>query len=158
MVAREPVNPHAAWTEEGLEVWQIWLTTTSGKLASRLSEEMGDESKTACTILLQGTTAVDGMHSGADTTASGAAIQEWLLQAGEAEFALSVSAQVTFPGDDAVAVGVEESGLEKASPQPLETLPLSTAERVSGAARRSTDGAACRRPIARRSSTSFTRG
>jgi flagellar motor switch protein FliN/FliY len=126
MVAREPVNPHAAWTEEGLEVWQIWLTTTSGKLASRLSEEMGDESKTACTILLQGTTAVDGMHSGADTTASGAAIQEWLLQAGEAEFALSVSAQVTFPGDDAVAVGVEESGLEKASPQPLETLPLST--------------------------------
>jgi len=125
MVAGEPVDPHAAWTEEGLEAWQIWLTAASGKLATRLSEEIGDVSKNACTILLQDTTAVDGMHSasGADTTASGAAIQEWLLQAAEAEFALSVSAQVMFPGDDVPDVGVDEPELETTSPEPVETVP-----------------------------------
>jgi len=125
MVAGEPVDPHAAWTEEGLEAWQIWLTAASGKLATRLSEEIGDVSKNACTILLQDTAAVDGMHSasGADTTASGAAIQEWLLQAAEAEFALSVSAQVMFPGDDVPEVGVDEPEPEKSTPEPVETVP-----------------------------------
>ena len=119
MVAGEPVDPKAAWTEEGLEVWQIWLTAAGGKLATRLSQEIGDDSKNACTILLQGTTAVDGMDSasGADTTASGAAIQEWILQAAETEFALSVSAQVMFPDDDAAALAVAKPELENASPE-----------------------------------------
>lgn len=110
MVAGAQVNPQAAWTEEGLEVWQIWLTAASGKLATRLSEQIGDDSKNACTILLQGTTAVQGMQSasGADTTASGAAIQECLLQAAETELALSVSAQVLFPGEETPAVAVDE--------------------------------------------------
>lgn len=122
MVAGEPVNPQATWTEEGLEVWQIWLSATSGKLATRLAKEIGDNSKNACTILLQGTTAVDGMNSalGADTAASGAAIQEWVLQAAETEFALSVSAQVIFPGDDAAAPEVGQFEPEKASPEPVE--------------------------------------
>jgi flagellar motor switch protein FliN len=122
MVAGEPVDPKAAWTEEGLEVWQIWLTAASGKLATRLSEEIGDPTRSTCTILLQGTTAVDGMDSasGADTTASGAAIQEWLLQAAEAEFTLSISAQVMFPGDDTTALEVDLSEPEKASPEPVE--------------------------------------
>lgn len=132
MVAGEAVNPQAAWTEEGLEVWQIWLTAASGKLAARLAEEIGDDSKNACTIVLKGTTAVDGMDSaaGADTAASGAAIQEWILQAAETEFALSVSAQVMFPGDDAAALEAAQSELEiaspeseKASPEPVETVP-----------------------------------
>jgi flagellar motor switch protein FliN/FliY len=121
MVAGETINPQAAWTEEGLEVWQIWLTATIGKLATRLSEEIGDSSKTSCTILLQGTTAVDGMDPAAvaDTTASGGAIQEWLLQAAEAEFALSVSAQVMFPDDEA-AVALQSTQSENTSPEPLE--------------------------------------
>jgi flagellar motor switch protein FliN len=123
MVAGEAVDPNAPWTEEGLEVWQIWLTAASGKLATRLSEEIGDDSKNVCTILLQGTTAVDGMYSasGADTAASGAAIQEWLLQAGAAEFKLSVSAQLLFPGDDVPAVNMEPLPLAKPSIEPVET-------------------------------------
>ena len=118
MVAGEAVNPQAAWTEEGLEVWQIWLTAASGKLAARLAEEIGDDSKNACTIVLKGTTAVDGMDSaaGADTAASGAAIQEWILQAAETEFALSVSAQVMFPGDDPPQVATELAVSDPASP------------------------------------------
>ena len=129
MVAGEPVDPKAAWTEEGLEVWQIWLTAASGKLALRLSEEIGDDAKNACTILLQGTTAVDGMDSsgGADTAASGAAIQELMLQAGEAEFALSVSAQVMFPGDDVAAASVEQPGMEKTTQEPVEAVPQADA-------------------------------
>lgn len=125
MVAGEPADPQAAWTEEGLEVWQIWLTATSGKLATRLSEEMEDASKNACTIRLQDTAAVDGMHSasGADTTASGAAIQECQLQVGEVEFALSVSAHVMFPGDDVAAVGMDEPEPEMVSPEPGEMEP-----------------------------------
>ena len=71
MVAGEPVDPQAAWTEEGLDVWQIWLTAASGKLATRLSEEGEDDSNSACTILLQGTTAVDGMDSGCRRRYSG---------------------------------------------------------------------------------------
>ncbi len=83
MAAGETIDPQAAWTEQGLEAWQIWLTATIQKLATRLSGEIGDSSKNACTIVLQGTTAVDAMDraAGADTAASGAAIQEWLLQA-----------------------------------------------------------------------------
>ncbi|HTU49453.1 MAG TPA: FliM/FliN family flagellar motor switch protein [Acidobacteriaceae bacterium] len=138
MVAGEPVDPRAAWTEEGLEVWLVWLTAASGKLATQLSVEIGDVSKSACTILLQGTTAVDGMDSasGADTTASGAAIQEWILQAAETEFALSVSAQVMFPDDDAAAADADQPVPEsasralenavpesdKVSPEPIQTI------------------------------------
>ena len=127
MAAGEAVDPHAAWTEEGLEAWQIWLTAASGKLAIRLSEDIGDGSKTACTILLQGTTAVDGMDSaaGTDTAASGAAIEEWMLQAAGTEFALSVSAQVMFPDDDAAAAGVDEPELEKTSSELVETFAAS---------------------------------
>ena len=133
MVAGEPVDPKAAWTEEGLEVWQIWLTAASGKLALRLSEEIGDDAKNACTILLQGTTAVDGMDSsgGADTAASGAAIQELMLQAGEAEFALSVSAQVMFPGDDVAAASVDQPGMEKTTQEPVEAVPQANASSES---------------------------
>lgn len=125
MVAGEQVDPKAAWTEEGLEVWQIWLTAAGGKLATRLSDEIGDESKTACTILLRGTTAIDGMDSsgGADTAASGAAIQELLLQAGEAEFALSLSAQIIFPGVDEPVPIADQPELESASFEPAETMP-----------------------------------
>ncbi len=125
MVAGEPVDPKAAWTEEGLDVWQMWLTAASGKLATRLSEEGEDDSKSACTILLQGTTAVDGMDSasGADTAASGAAIQEWILQAAAAEFVLSVSAQVIFPDDEVPAAVVDEPEMEKTIPEPVETVP-----------------------------------
>lgn len=110
MVAGEPVNPQAAWTEEGLEVWQIWLTAASGKLASRLSEQSGEASNNACTILLQGTAAVDGMDSaaGVDTAASGSAIQQWLLQAAGIEFALSVRAHIMFPVDDAAAADADQ--------------------------------------------------
>ena len=171
MVAGEPIDPQAAWTEEGLEVWQIWLTATSGKLATRLSEEIGESPKSACTILLQDTSAVDGMHSasGADTTASGAAIQEWLLQAGEVEFALSVSAQVRFPSDDVPSVGIEQPDPEMASPEPIETVPQANPSREPTAEaplpevpavplRRSSNGAACRQPVARRSSTGFAQG
>ncbi len=123
MVAGETINPQAAWTEEGLEVWQIWLTATCGKLAARLSEESGDSSKYACTIVLQGTTAVDGMDAaaGSDTTASGSAIQDWILRAAEAEFALSASAQVIFPGDEEPAVAVDSPEPEKSSFAPVET-------------------------------------
>jgi len=115
MAADEPVDPHAAWTEQGLEVWNIWLTAASGRLATRLSEEIGDVSKNDCTILLQGTTAVEAMDSasGGDTAASGAAIQQWLLQAAGTEFALSVSAQVMFPGDDAAAAEAEQPDAEQ---------------------------------------------
>ncbi len=125
MLADEPVDPRAAWTEEGLEAWQIWLTAASGKLATRLSEEIGDGSKTACSILLQGTTAVDGMDSaaGADITATGAAVQEWLLQAAGTEFALSVSAQVQFPDDDAPAVGFDGPEQKETSPELVERSP-----------------------------------
>jgi flagellar motor switch protein FliN len=124
MVAGEPVDPHAAWTEEGLKAWQIWLTAASGKLAKRLSEEIGDVSKNACTILLQGTTAVDGMDSaaGTDTMATGAAIQEWLLQAAGTEFALSVRAQIIFSDDDVPAVGADETEPEKTSPESVGTV------------------------------------
>ncbi|MES2220980.1 MAG: FliM/FliN family flagellar motor switch protein [Acidobacteriota bacterium] len=120
MVAGEILNPQAMWTEEGLEVWQIWLTATSGKLATRLSEEIGDSSRNACTIVLQGTTAVDGTDpaASANTTASGAAIQEWILRAAEAEFALSVSVQVMFPGDDDPAIAVSLPEPEKSSAAP----------------------------------------
>ena len=133
MVAGGPVDPKAAWTEEGLEVWQIWLTGASGKLAVRLSEEIGDDAKNACAILLQGTTAVDGMDSsgGADTAASGAAIQELMLQAGEAEFALSVSAQVMFPGDDVAAASADQPGMEKTSLEPVEAVPQADASSES---------------------------
>ncbi len=124
MVAGDPVDPKAPWTEAGLEVWQIWLTATSGKLATRLSQEIAELSQDACTILLRGTTAVDGMHlaSGTETTASGAAVQEWLLQAGTTVFILSVSAQVKFPGDDAPSVGVDAPEPEKTIPEPVETV------------------------------------
>lgn len=125
MVANEPVDPHAAWTEEGLEAWHIWLTASGGRLATRLSEEIGDVSKNGCTILLQGTTAVDDVDSvsGGDTAASGAAIQHWLLQAAGTEFALSVSAQVIFAGDDAAAAEADELNAEPATPEPVETVP-----------------------------------
>ncbi|MFZ1945834.1 MAG: FliM/FliN family flagellar motor switch protein [Acidobacteriaceae bacterium] len=131
MVAGEAVNPQAAWTEEGLEVWQIWLTAAGGKLAARLSQEIVDDSENACTIVLKGTTAVDGMDSaaGADTAASGAAIQECILQAAEAEFALSVSAQVAFPGEDEAALEVDRPEPEEASHETVETV-----ETVAGAA------------------------
>lgn len=125
MAAGEPVDPHAAWTEEGLEAWQIWLTAASGRLATRLSEDIGDGSKTACTILLQGTTAVDATDSAAsaDTAATGVAIEEWLLQAAGTEFALSVSAQVMFSDDDAAAADADEPEQEKTSPELVEKLP-----------------------------------
>lgn len=125
MVVGEQVDPKAAWTEEGLEVWQIWLTAASGKLAVQLSEEIGDDAKNACTILLQGTTAVDGMDSygGAETTASGSAIRELMLQAGEAEFAFSVSAQVMFPGDEVPPASADQPGIEKTTQEPVETVP-----------------------------------
>ena len=102
MVAGEPIDPHAAWTEEGLEVWQIWLTAASGKLAAYFSEEFKESSPYACAIQLRDTTAVDGMHltPGPDTAASGAATQQWRLQAGESEIAISVSVQVAFPGEE----------------------------------------------------------
>ncbi|MHB1793531.1 MAG: FliM/FliN family flagellar motor switch protein [Acidobacteriaceae bacterium] len=102
MVAGEPVDPHAAWTEEGLEAWQIWLTAASGKLAARLSEEFPEASQGPCGILLRETTAVEGVHlaSGPETAASGAAVQEWLLRAGEGEIALSVSVQAKFLGEE----------------------------------------------------------
>ena len=127
MVAGEPVDPRAAWTEEGLEVWQIWLTAVGGKLATRLSDEIGDVSKNACSILLQDTNAVDGMRSasGADTAASGAAIQEWMLQAAEAEFVLSVSAQISFPGDDVPALGADQPVPDQSSIEPVEKGPRS---------------------------------
>ncbi len=125
MAAGEAVDPHAAWTEEGLEAWQIWLAAASGRLAIRLSEDIGDGSKTACTILLQGTTAVDATDSAAstDTAATEVAIEEWTLQAAGTEFALSVRAQVTFPDDDAAAAGVDEPELEKTSSELVENLP-----------------------------------
>ena len=106
IVAGEPVDPRAAWTEEGLEAWQIWLTSTSGKLAVRLSEEVSEGSPDACSILLRDTTAVDGLHlaSGNETTASGSAIQQWILRAGETEFAISGSVQVKFSGEEAPSV------------------------------------------------------
>ncbi len=102
IVAGEPVDPHAAWTEEGLEVWQIWLTAAGGKLSTLLSEEFPGSAQGACAILLRDTTAVEGMHlaAGPDTAASGAATQQWLLQAGEGEITLSVSVQVKFPGEE----------------------------------------------------------
>ena len=119
MVADEPVDPHAAWTEEGLHAWHIWLTAACGKLAMRLSEEIGDISKNACTILLQGTTAVDGMDpaSGSGAVDSGSAIQHWLLQAAGTDFALSVSAQVMFPGDDAAAADAEQPEPGQSEPE-----------------------------------------
>ncbi len=125
MAAGEAVDPHAAWTEEGLEAWQIWLTAASGRLAIRLSEDIGDGSKTACTILLQGTTAVDATDSAAstDTAATEVAIEEWRLQAAGTEFALSVSAQVMFSDDDAAAADADEPEQEKTSPELVEKLP-----------------------------------
>lgn len=102
MIAGEPVDPHAAWTEEGLEAWQIWLTAAAAKLAARLTEEF-PESQDPCLIGLRETTAVEGMHlaSGADIATSSAVLQQWLLRAGENEIALSVSVQVEFPGEEA---------------------------------------------------------
>lgn len=120
MVAGEPIDPHAPWTEAGLEVWQIWLTASSGKLAMRLSEEMAEPSQDACTIVLRNTTAVDAMHlaSGTDTMASGAAIQEWLLQVAETEFALSVSVQVKFPGEEIEVAQADEPAESSAAADP----------------------------------------
>jgi flagellar motor switch protein FliN/FliY len=129
LVAGEPVDPHAAWTEEGLEVWQIWLTASSGKLAARLSEEIADRSQDVCTILLRDTTAVDGMHlaSATDTTASGAAMQQWRLQAAETEFALSVSVQVKFPGEETPLVPVDESAPANPAAEPnVAAVPVET--------------------------------
>jgi flagellar motor switch protein FliN/FliY len=65
------------------------------------------------------------MHlaSGTDTTASGAAIQQWVLHAAETEFALSVSVQVTFPGEETPAVGVDEPEPADASPESVDTKP-----------------------------------
>jgi flagellar motor switch protein FliN/FliY len=122
MMADEPVDPYAAWTEQGLEAWHIWLTAASGRLATRLSEEIGDLSKNGCSVLLQGTIAVDAMDSasGGDTAASGAAIQLWLLQAAGTEFALSVSAQVMFPGDDAAAADAEQPEPEQSEADELD--------------------------------------
>ena len=118
MVAGEPVDPHAAWTEEGLEVWQIWLTATSGKLATRLSEEMADASQGACTIVLGETTAVDGIElaSATETTASGAAMRRCLLRAGESEFSLEGSVQVKFPGDEAPEIAEKPDSHPRPNP------------------------------------------
>lgn len=133
MVAGEPVDPHAAWTDEGLEAWQIWLTAASGKLATRLSEEFQESYPGVCAILLRDTTAVDGVHlaSGPDTAASGAATQQWQLQAGESEIAISVSVQVAFPGEEfpvAEVVGVPEVS---ASTEPAaETVTASAAHEI----------------------------
>jgi flagellar motor switch protein FliN/FliY len=102
MIAGEPVDPHAAWTEEGLEAWQIWLTAAAAKLAICLMEEF-PESQDPCVIGLRETTAVEGTHpaSGPDTAATGAVQQQWLLRAGENEIALSASVRVEFPGEEA---------------------------------------------------------
>ncbi|HET9101592.1 MAG TPA: FliM/FliN family flagellar motor switch protein [Acidobacteriaceae bacterium] len=131
MVAGEPLDAHAAWTEEGLEVWHSWLSAASGKLAARLAEEFAEGSQDACTILLRDTMAVDGAHlaSGTDTSASGSAIQKWMLQAGEIEFVLSVSVQVMFPIEEAPAVGVDQPEPEIASPEPIETAPQGSPSR-----------------------------
>jgi flagellar motor switch protein FliN len=137
MVADQPVDPHAAWTEEGLQAWQLWLTAASGKLAIRLSEELGGLSENACTILLQGTTAVDDMDpdmdpaSGGDDVSSGAAIQQWLLQAAGTEFALSVSAHVIFLADNAAAADAEqlepdERDAPRAVPESDETVAIAS--------------------------------
>jgi flagellar motor switch protein FliN/FliY len=101
MVAGEPVDPHSAWTEEGLEAWQIWLTAAAVKLATRLTEEF-PESQDPCVIGLRETTAVEGVNlaSGPDTAASDAVQQQWLLQAGKNEIALSASVQVEFPSEE----------------------------------------------------------
>lgn len=117
MVAGEPVDPRAAWTEEGLEAWQLWLTAASGRLAARLSEKFPEASQGACAILLGDTTAVDGVYlaSGPDTAASGAATQQWLLQAGESEIAISVSVQVKFPGEEFLHAEADEAQQVSAS-------------------------------------------
>jgi flagellar motor switch protein FliN/FliY len=131
LVAGEPIDPHAAWTEEGLEVWQIWLTASSGKLAARLTEEIADLSQDACTILLRDTMAVDGMHlaSATDTTASGAAMQQWRLTVGETNFALSVSMQVKFPGEEIPLAQVDESVQANAAAEPnVAAAPVETVE------------------------------
>lgn len=130
MVAGEPLDPHAAWTEEGLEVWQIWLTAASGKLAARFSEEFQESSPDACAILLRDTTAVDGMHlaPGPDTAASGAATQQWRLQAGESEIAISVSVQVAFPGEESPLAAAE------IAPEMLDSVEAAADEATTSAA------------------------
>lgn len=131
MIAGEPVDPHAAWTEGGLEAWQIWLTAAGAKLAGRLTKEFSESSQDPCVIVLRETTAVEGVHlsSGPDTAASGAVLQQWLLRAGENEIALSASVQVEFPNEEvavstgdteqpaSVSSGPEEHEMESAVPQ-----------------------------------------
>lgn len=111
LVAGESVNPHAAWTEEGLEVWQIWLTAAGPKLASRLRQEFPESAQGTCSVLLGETTAVEGdtLASGPETAASGALTQQWLLRAGDGEIAFSSSVQMEFPGEtSAIAATAEE--------------------------------------------------
>jgi flagellar motor switch protein FliN/FliY len=132
LAAGEPINSQAACTEEALEVWQSWLTGASRRLATRLSEDMGNVSENPCLILLQRTTAVDGMASGsaADTADSEGPIQQWILQVGGIEFSLSVRAQLMFPGDDRAGDAeqlqqhqpeLEQLYAEQTIPDPAET-------------------------------------
>lgn len=102
MAAGELVDSHAAWTGEGLEAWRRLLDATGTRFATRLTEQVSGSSQGRCTILLAETTAVDGMHlvSESGTAASGATVQQWLLQTGQGEIALSASVQVEFPGEE----------------------------------------------------------
>ncbi len=109
LVAGESVDPHAAWTEAGLEAWRILLTAAGTRLASRLTQEFPESPQGTCSVLLGETTAVEGdiLANGPETAASGALTQQWLLRAGEGEIAFSGSVQMEFAGEKSSAPAID---------------------------------------------------
>jgi flagellar motor switch protein FliN/FliY len=120
MAAGDPVDSHAAWTEGALEAWRRLLDVTGTRLATRLTEEFSEPAQGRCTILLAETSAVDGMHvvSGSEPAASGATVQQWLLQAGQSEITLSSSVQVEFSGEQLQVSAAQTAQLESSAQIP----------------------------------------
>ncbi|MGC1781835.1 MAG: FliM/FliN family flagellar motor C-terminal domain-containing protein [Acidobacteriaceae bacterium] len=115
MAAGDEVDAHAPWTSEMLEAWRRLLDAAGTRLAARLMEESAqDASPGRSTILLAETIAIDGMHP-ADEAETGTAVQQWLLQAGESEIALSVSVRMEAPQEELRVLAVPAAG--EARPQ-----------------------------------------
>lgn len=114
MSAGEAIDARAAWTGEALETWRALLNAAAGRMAARLTEEFQLSTQGRCVVLLEETAAVDEMHlsPGPETSASGAAVQQWWIQAGTIEMFLMATVQMDDFADSSQATIAEASASE----------------------------------------------